>query len=52
MKEESVNQKFKIKSLMKAKFIMIIVLGGMVTYGISNISQNSTRMFLSIAAQK
>ena len=41
-KEESVNQKFKIKSLMKARIIMIIVLGGLVTYGISNISQNST----------
>ena len=27
---------------MKARIIMIIVLGGMVTYGISNISQNST----------
>ena len=42
MKEENANQKIKIKGLMKARIIMIIVLGGLVTYGISNISQNST----------
>jgi hypothetical protein len=40
--EKNMNQKFKIKGFIKAEFIMIIILGGIVTYGISNNSQNST----------
>ncbi|MFC2094133.1 hypothetical protein ACFLSH_00760 [Bacteroidota bacterium] len=35
-------EKIKINSFIKAGFIMIIILGGMVTYGISNITLNST----------
>jgi len=34
-------KKYKMKNFSMAKFIVIIILGGMVTYGISNISQNS-----------
>ncbi len=41
MEEKKIDQKFKIKGFIVASLIMIIVLGGMVTYGISNISQNS-----------
>ncbi|RKY99264.1 MAG: hypothetical protein DRQ13_02615 [Ignavibacteriae bacterium] len=36
------HQKNKIKGFLLAKYIMIFVLGGMVTYGISSINQNST----------
>ena len=42
MEEKNITKKNKIKGCLMAKFIMIFVLGGMVTYGISNINQNST----------
>jgi len=41
MEEKNMSQKFKMKGFTKAGLIMIIILGGIVTYGISNISQNS-----------
>jgi len=40
--EKNINQKFKRRGFLMAKFIMIFILGGMVTYGISNITINST----------
>ena len=40
--EKHMAQKFKIKDFIKAGLIMIIILGGIVTYGISNSFQNST----------
>ena len=39
--EKHMTQKFKIKDFIKAGLIMIIILGGIVTYGISNNSRNS-----------
>ncbi len=42
MEEINITKKYKIKGFFVAKYIMFFVLGGMVTYGISNINQNST----------
>ena len=42
MEEKKLTQKFKTKGFIKAGFIMIIILAGIVTYGISNSSRNST----------
>ena len=42
MEGKKLHKKYKIKGFIVAKYIMIFVLGGMVTYGISSINQNST----------
>ena len=42
MEEKNITKKNKIQGFFVAKYIMIFVLGGMVTYGISSINQNST----------
>jgi len=42
MEGKKLHKKYKMKGFFVAKYIMIFVLGGMVTYGISNINQNST----------
>jgi len=41
MEEKNITQKLKIKGYIMARYIMIVVLGGMLTYGIANINQNS-----------
>ncbi len=41
MEEKNITKKYKIKGFVVVKYIMIFVLGGMVIYGISNISQKS-----------
>jgi hypothetical protein len=42
MEEKKITKKYKIKGFFVTKYIMIFVLGGMITFGISNINQNST----------
>jgi hypothetical protein len=38
--EKNIIKKFKLNGFIKAAYIMVIILGGMVTYNISNNSQN------------
>jgi hypothetical protein len=41
VEEKNITQKYKMKTFSIVKFIVIIILGEMATYGISSISQNS-----------